>query len=202
MKFLTFFTLFIVLLTSCTRDFDEYQNKNIEIEDFYASYLDDNKTSKVDAWLKLSDVQKHSIWKQRLNTLEMNNSFNAEQRNLIMKLNSFMTLDNYLEENKLVTYYDFMVPQLSKAFTQGELLFLFESINPYIDDLKTSQKILAKRKENSSNLKIDIINQNEILPTCDCNWMCTPTLECGPSRCETTLRGCGLFWLGACVGKC
>jgi|GEM_PF-2766357 len=203
MKTSIFFINLIFITVSCSTSSDEEGNY-IYLEEFYASYIDVQNVSKMDLWVNLTLEQRHSIWKQRFNSLSANQYLNHNQKDLIGEINSFMTLGNYSDPHRFQVFFNSKYDGLKKVFSEDEILFLTETLHPYIVDLKTSIKTYENRAKSGINTNKNLVDiePSKDIP-CDCiSWCGFTELCCGNIRCEPTKNGCGLVGLSECTSTC
>ncbi len=200
-----FTCLLIGLLVSCEIDNsdDTIMNDTISPVEFYNNYMDNPDLRRIDAWTELTDLQRYSIWKQRLEYFS-HNLRSPRQRHLVNIIESKLTLDSYLEEKELIANYEAILPELELHFTWQELYFIFETLHPYEKSLTYSMQMANNRiLQEYQRTPIPVGPTTFEDESCDCRSYCGPMLECcGRGGCDETTLGCGWLLLNDCTSTC
>jgi hypothetical protein len=202
------FVLVTLITISCSKDLKVEETVNLE--QFYSSVTIGGK-SRIVEWKKLSLNQKHSLWEQRLNNVALTIDNEDKMNALKLFLKTSFTLENYSDKDMIEKEYFKFLERNNELFSDEELRYIFETIDPYSRNLEHSLKVLTKKESSNSD---DRWGEDPVGPTtfadkdCDCAWgdcggYFNDSSECcGEGGCVETVNGCGLVWLGQCTSYC
>ena len=193
----SFVTLSIITLfyISCTKEADT----NVESEQlsFKESFINNQTTSEQKVSFKqLSDVDKTTLWKEKLNHLKKSNLPN-EHLLLINNLLSELKSNGYIQNQHNPKVLE-ITKRLFKITPAEDLKRMFFCLDDYkyLGQFDTSSRYLSFDDSNlQKNSKSVVTSKSAGKEPCTCRWTCS---SLGHSDCTTTTTGCGLLWLWSC----
>ena len=154
-----------------------------------------------DAYNALTDLERTTMWNQKLESNLANSDFTSKQRQLIQEL---IDINNNMTNLSEVDLRGFEKNWVEKA----EKIFNTEQIKKIAFQLKAKNEIITKNDDTSSAGRIQTEDPNH--RSCNCNagslYSCdTPTYSCPSAigNCKNlTASGCGFLWLHPCNQVC